>query len=119
MRLGELRTITKNMDNKLIIKAATYDEEVGVQIFDVDFDMSNDNEIYLRIHKETETKRDPWSSEIKNGYIYLYYNGQLVTESVVKLLNKYENDLIDAKFDKQKYYREKRMLEEMLKDTEI
>lgn len=51
MRLGELRTVTKDMDNKLIVKASTYDEEVGVQIFDVDFDMSNDNEIYLRIIK--------------------------------------------------------------------
>lgn len=119
MRLGELRTVTKDMDNKLIVKAATYDEEVGVQIFDVDFDMSNDNEIYLRIQKETETKRDPWSSKMKNGYLYLYYNNQLVTESIVKLLNKYENDLMDAKFDKQKYYRDKKNLEQMLADTEV
>lgn len=84
MRLGELRTVTKDMDNKLIIKAATYDEEIGVQIFDVDFDMSNDNEIYLQIHRETETKRNPWSSEVKNGYLYLYYNGQLETRYKIR-----------------------------------
>lgn len=119
MRLGELRTVTRDMDNKLIIKAATYDKEVGVQIFDVDFDTSNDNEIYLRIQRETETKRNPWSSKIHNGHLHLYYNDQPVFESIVKLLNKYENDLIDAKFDKQKYYRDKKVLEQMLADTKV
>ena len=49
MRLGELRTVTRDMENKLIVKAASYDSVKGVQIFDVDFDMSNDNELYLRI----------------------------------------------------------------------
>lgn len=119
MRLGELRTITNDMDNKLIVKAVTYDKEVGVQIFDVDFDMSNDSEIYLQIHRETETKRDPWSSKVKNGYLHLYYNDQPVFESIVKILNKYENDLINTKFDKQKYYRDKKNLEQMLADTEV
>lgn len=49
MRLGEFRTVTREMDNKLIVKVASYDSEKGVQIFDVAFDMSNDNEVYLRI----------------------------------------------------------------------
>ena len=49
MRLGELRTVTKEMNNKLIVKVASYDTEKGVQIYDVAFDMSNDNEVYLRI----------------------------------------------------------------------
>jgi len=49
MRLGELRTVTRDMDNKLIVKVASYDTEKGVRIFDVAFDVSNDSEIYLRI----------------------------------------------------------------------
>ena len=49
MRLGELRTVTREMDNKLIVKVANYDTTKGVEIFDVAFDISNDNELYLRI----------------------------------------------------------------------
>lgn len=49
MRLGEWRTVTRDMDNKLIIKVAKYDTTKGVEIFDVAFDMSNDSEVYLRI----------------------------------------------------------------------
>ena len=49
MRLGELRTVTREMDNKLIVRVASYDTEKGVRTFDVAFDMSNDNELYLRI----------------------------------------------------------------------
>lgn len=51
MRLGELRTVTREMDNKLIVKVANYDTTKGVEIFDVAFDISNDNELYLRIIK--------------------------------------------------------------------
>ena len=51
MRLGELRTVIREMDNKLIVKVANYDTTKGVEIFDVDFDISNDNELYLRIIK--------------------------------------------------------------------
>ena len=50
MRLGELRTVTKDFDNKLIIKVVQYTDK-GNKIFDVDFDMSNDNELYLRVIK--------------------------------------------------------------------
>lgn len=49
LRLGELRTITREFDNKLIVKVASYDTDKGVIIYDVEFDMSNDNELYLRI----------------------------------------------------------------------
>lgn len=49
LRLGELRTITREFDNKLIVKVASYDTDKGVMIYDVEFDMSNDNELYLRI----------------------------------------------------------------------
>ena len=49
MRLGELRTITREMDNRLTVKLACYDEVKGVTIHDLEFDMSNDNEIYLRV----------------------------------------------------------------------
>lgn len=49
MRLGELRTITRDMNNKLIVKVSKYDTVKGVEIFDVAFDVSSDNEVYLRI----------------------------------------------------------------------
>lgn len=49
MRLGELRTLTREMDNKLIVKLACYDEVQGVTIHNLEWDMSNDNEIYLRV----------------------------------------------------------------------
>ena len=49
MRLGELRTIIRDFDNKLEIKLSCYDEEKGVTIHDLDFDMSNDNELYFRV----------------------------------------------------------------------
>ena len=49
MRLGEFRTVIREFDNKLIIKLACYDETKGVTIHDLEFDMSNDNELYLRV----------------------------------------------------------------------
>ena len=49
MRLGELRTIIRDFDNKLEIKLSCYDEIKGVTIHDLDFDMSNDNELYFRV----------------------------------------------------------------------
>ena len=49
MRLGELRTITREMDNKKIVKLSCYDTEKGARTFNLEWDMSNDNEIYLRI----------------------------------------------------------------------
>ena len=52
MRLGEFRTNTREMDNKLIIRLACYDETEGVTTHNLEWDMSNDNEIYLRVVKE-------------------------------------------------------------------
>ena len=49
MRLGELRTITKDFDNKLIVMVSCYDDIKGVRFRNVEFDMSNDNELFLRI----------------------------------------------------------------------
>lgn len=49
IRLGELRTIIKEFDNKLMIKLACYDEIKGVVIHNLEFDMSNDNELYFRV----------------------------------------------------------------------
>ena len=52
MRLGEFRTMTREMDNRLIIKVASYDGVKGIHIHDVLWDMSNDNELYLRVVDE-------------------------------------------------------------------
>lgn len=52
MRLGEFRTFTREMENKLIIKVVSYNEVKGIHIYDVLWDMSNDNELYLRLVKE-------------------------------------------------------------------
>lgn len=49
MRLGEFRTNTREMDNKLIVRLACYDDVKGVTIHNLEWDMSNDNEIYLRM----------------------------------------------------------------------
>ena len=49
MRLGELRTRCRDLDNRLVVKLATYDTVRGVEVFDLDFDMCNDGELYLRI----------------------------------------------------------------------
>ena len=54
MRLGELRTIVRDFDNKLMVKLACYDEVKGVTIHNLEFDMSNDNELYFRIVGDTE-----------------------------------------------------------------
>lgn len=51
MRLGELRTITREFDNKLKIRLSCYDETKGVRTYDLEWDMSNDNELYLRVVK--------------------------------------------------------------------
>lgn len=52
MRLGELRTISREFDNKLKIRLACYDTDKGCRTYDLDFDMSNDNELYLRVVEE-------------------------------------------------------------------
>ena len=57
MRLGELRTKTRELDNRLMIRLACYDEVKGVRIHDLDWDMSNDNEIYLRVVEDDKGMR--------------------------------------------------------------
>lgn len=49
IRLGEFRTLSREFDNKLIIKLACYDDVKGVRIHNLEFDMSNDNELYFRV----------------------------------------------------------------------
>lgn len=49
MRLGEFRTVTREFDNRLKVKLSCYDEVKGVRTFDLAFDMSNENELYLRV----------------------------------------------------------------------
>ena len=52
MRLGELRTKTKDLDNRLIIRLVDYFNDGGMQIYDIDIDMVTDNEIFLRLMEE-------------------------------------------------------------------
>ena len=49
MRLGELRTIIREFDNKLIIRLSDYEHGTT---HDLEFDMSNDHELYFRVVKE-------------------------------------------------------------------
>ena len=51
MRLGEFRTFSREMDNRLIIRLACYDTVKGVRVYNLEWDMSNDNELYLRVVK--------------------------------------------------------------------
>ncbi len=53
MRLGELRTRTRDLENKYKLKVALYNEEHGVRFFDLDWDMMNgSDEIYFRLVEE-------------------------------------------------------------------
>lgn len=49
MRLGEFRTLSRDFDNRLIIRLSTYDTVKGCQTYDLEFDMSNENELYFRV----------------------------------------------------------------------
>ena len=63
MRLGEFRTRTRDLDNKLILKIANYSIE-GISISDVDWDMCADRELYLRIVPEKVSDR--WDELLPN-----------------------------------------------------
>lgn len=53
MRLGELRTKTKDLDNKLKVKLSVYDEFDGYSgTMDLDIDLATANNLYFRIIKE-------------------------------------------------------------------
>ena len=50
MRLGELRTKTRDLDNRLIIRLVDYFNNEGMQIHDID--MVTENEIFFRLMEE-------------------------------------------------------------------
>lgn len=52
MRLGEFKSKTKELDNRLIIRLVDYFHDGGMQIHDIDIDIATENEIFLRIIKE-------------------------------------------------------------------
>lgn len=52
MRLGELRTKTRDLDNRLIIRLVDYFNDEGMQIHDIDIDMVTKNEIFFRLMEE-------------------------------------------------------------------
>ena len=41
--------MSREFDNKLIIRLSCYDEVKGCTTHDLEFDMSNDNELYFRV----------------------------------------------------------------------
>ena len=51
MRLGELRNIIREFDNKLVIMLSCYSDG---RVYNLEFDMSNDNEMYFRIVDEDD-----------------------------------------------------------------
>lgn len=49
MRLGEFRTLTRELDNKLLIRISNYDSDGGYNATDdLEFVLVTDNVIYLR-----------------------------------------------------------------------
>lgn len=54
MRLGELRTKTRDLDNRLIIRLVDYFNNEGMQIHDIDIDMVTENEIFFRLMEEEQ-----------------------------------------------------------------
>ena len=52
MRLGELRTKTRDLDNRLVIRLVDYFNDGGVQIYDIDIDIVTENEIFFRLMEE-------------------------------------------------------------------
>ena len=53
MRLGELRTKTRDLDNSLEVKLSVYDELGGYgATVDLDIDLVTDKNLYFRIIKE-------------------------------------------------------------------
>ena len=54
MRLGELKTLTRDFDGRQVIKLSCYNEEKGITIYNLEFDIINDNEIYFRLGDKDE-----------------------------------------------------------------
>lgn len=54
MRLGEFRTKTRDLDNKLIICLSNYQDNQYNIVEELDLDMCTDNKIFLRIINNEE-----------------------------------------------------------------
>ena len=52
MRLGELRTKTRNLDNRLIIRLVDYFKNERIKIHDINIDIITENEIFFRLMEE-------------------------------------------------------------------
>ncbi len=52
MRLGEFRSKTKELDNRLIIRLVDYFTDGGMEIYDIDIDIATENELFIRLIKE-------------------------------------------------------------------
>ena len=56
MRLGELRTKTRDLDNRLIIRLVDYFNNEGMKIHDIDIDIVTEKEIFFRLIEEKNDK---------------------------------------------------------------
>lgn len=55
MRLGELRTKTRDLDNRVILKIIEYSKTEPDKIYDLDIDILNgEDELFIRLIKEEE-----------------------------------------------------------------
>ena len=102
MRLGEFRTLSREFDNRLKIHLACYDDDKGVRIFNLEFDMSNDNELFFRVV-------DWLDNDLKIKYIEGLSRDEL----------RYELDKIYARMKEIEMFREIRedMPNDFLKDS--
>ena len=95
MRLGELRTATRDVDNKLIVKVSEYDTEKGVIIFDTEIDIITDKGLYLRKVSEDVKynkdyvllendilKRFRWCANCSNNMIYDNYEERVLYHDI-------------------------------------
>ena len=53
LRLGELRSLLRDFDNKLFVKLCVYDS-CGNSFYDLDVDVVNDKCVFLRLIEEEE-----------------------------------------------------------------
>ena len=51
MRLGELRTMTRDCDNRLRIMLSVYDDVEGTSVHELELDMLSDNDLFFRLKK--------------------------------------------------------------------
>lgn len=95
MRLGELRTLLREADNKLILKVSEYDTEKGVSVFDTEIDIVTENEIYFRkINEDVKYNKDyvllendilkrfRWCANCSNNMIYDNYEERVLYHDI-------------------------------------